>query len=104
MNDTISRQKFLKTTALASAAMLVSSLESWAIATPQKKLRVGLIGCGSVSGRYLPHLQSSSLIELVSLCDIKYERAQSRGKEFNIANTYPHIDKMLAGIPFDMMV
>ncbi len=26
------------------------------------------------------------------------------GKEFNIANTYPHIDKMLAGVPFDMMV
>lgn len=104
MNETISRQEFLKTTALASAAMLVSSLESWAIATPQKKLRVGLIGCGSVSGRYLPHLQSSSLIEVVSLCDIKYDRAQSRGKEFNIANTYPHIDKMLAGVPFDMMV
>jgi predicted dehydrogenase len=104
MNDTISRQEFLKTTALASVAMLVSSLESWAINTLQKKLRVGLIGCGSVSGRYLPHLQSSSLIEVVSLCDIKYERAQSRGKEFNIANTYPHIDKMLAGVPFDMMV
>ena len=43
MNDTISRQEFLKTTALASAAMLVSSLESWAINTPQKKLRVGLM-------------------------------------------------------------
>ena len=104
MKDAISRQEFLKTTALASAAMLVSSLESWAISTPQKKLRVGLIGCGSVSGRYLPHLTSSPLIEVVSLCDIKYDRAQSRGKEFNIANTYPHIDKMLAGVPFDMMV
>lgn len=104
MKEAISRQEFLKTTALASAAMLVSSLESWAITTPQKKLRVGLIGCGSVSGRYLPHLTSSPLIEVVSLCDIKYDRAQSRGKEFNIANTYPHIDKMLAGVPFDMMV
>jgi len=104
MKDAISRQEFLKTTALASAAMLVSSLESWAISTPQKKLRVGLIGCGSVSGRYLPHLTSSPLIEVVSLCDIKYDRAQSRGKEFNIASTYPHIDKMLAGVPFDMMV
>jgi len=104
MKKEISRQEFLKTTALASAAMLVSSLESWAITTPQKKLRVGLIGCGSVSGRYLPHLTSSPLIEVVSLCDIKYDRAQSRGKEFNIANTYPHIDKMLTGVPFDMMV
>ncbi len=33
-------KEFLKTTALASAAMLVSSLESWAITTTQKKLRV----------------------------------------------------------------
>jgi predicted dehydrogenase len=104
MKDAISRQEFLKTTALASAAMLVSSLESWAITTSQKKLRVGLIGCGSVSGRYLPHLTSSQLIEVVSLCDIKYDRAESRGKEFKITNTYPHIDKMLAGVPFDMMV
>lgn len=100
----MSRQEFLKKSALASAAMLVSSMESWAIAE-DKKLRVALIGCGSVSNRYLPQLLSSKMIEVVSLCDIKYERAVAQNKEYKVnAQTYPHIDKMLAGVPFDMMV
>ena len=100
----ISRKDFLQKSALASAAIMVSSMESWAINMPDKKLRVALIGCGSVSNRYLPQLKSSSLIEVVSLCDIKYERAVAQAKQFNVPNTYPHIDKMLAGVPFDMMV
>ena len=101
----LSRQEFLKKTAMASAALLVSSLEGWAAATPDKKLRVALIGCGSVSNRYLPQLLSSKMIEVVSLCDIKYERAEEQNKKYNVnAQTYPHIDKMLAGVPFDMMV
>ena len=69
--DNISRSEFLKRSAMAGAALLVSSMESWAI-TEDKKLRVGLIGCGSVSNRYLPQLLSSKMIEVVSLCDIKY--------------------------------
>lgn len=89
---------------MATAALLVSSMESWAI-TDGKKLRVGLIGCGSVSNRCLPQLLSSKMIEVVSLCDIKYERAVAQNKQYNVnAQTYPHIDKMLAGVPFDMMV
>lgn len=103
MRKEISRGKFLQYTAFAGAAALLSSLES--IAAPDKKLRVALIGCGSVSNRYIPHLQTSSLIEIVSLCDIKYERAQEQNKKYNVnATTYPHIDKMLAGVPFDMMI
>ena len=105
MSNEISRQQFLKTTALASAALLVSSLEGWAISTDDKKLRVALIGCGSVSNRYLPQLLSSKLIEVVSLCDIKYDRALAQNKQYNVnAKTYRNIDEMLAGVPFDMMV
>ena len=101
----ISRQQFLQHTAMAGAAVLLSSLESFALEKPEKKLKVALIGCGSVSNRYIPHLQTSSLIEIVSLCDIKYDRAVEQNKKYNVnAKTYPHIDKMLAGVPFDMMV
>lgn len=105
MNEKQTRGEFLKKTAMASAALLVSSLESWASATPDKKLKVALIGCGSVSNRYLPQLLSSPVIEVVSLCDIKYERAVNQNKEYKVnAQTYPNIDAMLAGVPFDMMV
>lgn len=101
----ISRQEFLKMTASAGAALLLSSLETFAKETNASKLRVAVIGCGSVSNRYIPHLQSSPLIEVVSLCDIKYERAVAQKKLYNVnAETYPNIDAMLKGVPFDMMV
>ena len=64
MNETFSREQFLKSTAMAAAALLVSSLEGWAAAMPEKKLRVAVIGCGSVSNRYIPQLLSSKLIEV----------------------------------------
>ncbi|MEP6615624.1 MAG: Gfo/Idh/MocA family oxidoreductase [Ginsengibacter sp.] len=103
--DHISRQQFLKQSAMASAAVLLSSLKDFALTMPGKKIRIGLIGCGSVSNRYLPQLKSSSLIDVVSLCDIKYERALAQNKLYNVnASTYPNIDTMLAGVPFDMMV
>jgi predicted dehydrogenase len=99
----ISRHEFLLRTAMAGAACLVSSLEGIAIAQ-QKKIRVGVIGCGSVSGQYFPHLSKSPHVELVSACDIIYERAQKRAAEYHVPNHFPHIDKMLAGPQFDLMV
>ena len=57
-----------------------------------------------MSGVYLPHLAACPYAEVVSLCDIKPERAQKRAKDFKGAAWYPHIDKMLAGVPFDLLV
>jgi len=105
MPNKISREKFLQRTAMAGAAVLLSSLESWAVTTPEKKLKVAVIGCGSVSNRYLPQLLSSPLIQVVSLCDIKIERAITQNKEYKVqAKTYSNIDDMLSGEAFDMMV
>lgn len=105
MNESMSRQQFLAMTASAGAAFLLSSLESMAASQAPQKLRVAIIGCGSVSNRYIPHLQTSPLIEIVSLCDIKPERAEAQKKQYNVnATTYPHIDAMLKGVPFDMMI
>lgn len=101
----ISRKKFLEYTASAGAALLLSSLEGFAAERADKKLKVAVIGCGSVSNRYLPQLLSSNFIEVVSLCDIKYERAVNQNKQYKVnAQTYPDIDAMLAGVPFDMQV
>lgn len=105
MNEKISRQAFLNQSAFASAALLLSSLKGIAYEWKVNKLRVGIIGCGSVSNRYIPHLQTSSLIEIVSLCDIKFERTVEQKKQYNVnAETYSNIDAMLAGVPFDMIV
>jgi predicted dehydrogenase len=101
--SSISRQEFLQRTAMAGATVLLSSLER--LATAQRRpIRTGVIGCGSVSGQYLPHLSKSPHVELVSTCDIRYDRAQRRAAEFGVPHHYPHIDAMLAGAPFDLMV
>ncbi len=101
----MNRRSFLELTATAGALTLINSLEGWASVSPNKKIRAAIIGCGSVSNRYIPHLQSSDKIEIVSLCDIKLERAESQNKTYKVgAKTYRHIDEMLDGVPFDMMV
>ncbi len=104
MNNNISRQQFLKHTTMAGAAVLLSSLKGLALSKAEKKVKIAVIGCGSVSTQYLPHLSKSPYVELVSCCDIIYERAKTRSKEYNIPNYYPHIDKMLAGAQFDLMI
>jgi predicted dehydrogenase len=90
--------------ALTPNTFASSNTSTLAFESTFKKIKVGIIGCGSVSGYYIPHLLKSPFAEIVSVCDIKPERAQNRAKEFNISNWYPHIDKMLAGEPFDLMV
>lgn len=99
----MNRRKFAQRTAAAGAALTLGALDRVG-ATEQQRIRVGLIGCGSVSGAYLPVLTRSPFVEVVSLCDIRYERAQERGRRFNVANTYPHIDRMLAGVPFEFLI
>lgn len=100
----MNRRDFVKASAIAGAAVLLDNIELFA-AAEEKIIRVAVIGCGSVSNRYLPQLLSSKLIKVVSLCDIKYDRAVAQNKQYNVnAETYPHIDAMLKGVPFDMMV
>jgi predicted dehydrogenase len=101
--NTISREQFLRITSMAGAAALLGSLEGFG-ATLQNKIKVGVIGCGSVSTQYFPHLSKSPYVELVSCCDIIPERAATRAREYNVPNQYPHIDKMLAGAKFDLMI
>lgn len=102
--NTISRQEFLQRTAMAGVAVLLSSLEGFALDKADKKIKVAVIGCGSVSTQYLPHLSKSPYVELVSCCDIIYERATTRAREYKIPHSYPHIDQLLAGAPFDLMI
>jgi len=71
---------------------------------PARRIRTGLIGCGSVSGQYLPDLTRSPWVEVVSVCDIKPERSRRRAEEFKIAHHYPDLESMLAGEPIDFLV
>jgi predicted dehydrogenase len=102
----ISRKEFLAQAALLGAATIISPIVSQASGLFQvgKKTRIGLIGCGSVSTQYLPHLSKSPFVELVSTCDIIPERAVKASSQYSIPNNYPSIERMLAGAPFDLLV
>jgi predicted dehydrogenase len=106
----ITRRGFLQQSALAGVALAGSPLltqDARSADLPRvkgNKVRVGLIGCGSVSGAYLPSLTKQPFIEVVSVCDIKPERAKKRAEQFKVANQYPNIDAMLAGAEFDLLV
>jgi len=98
----LSRRQFTKTTLLAGAAVASGTIP--VLGAEPRRIRTGVIGCGSVSNSYLPVLTQSPFVEVVSLCDIRPERARKQAERFNVAHHYPHIDAMLAGEPFDFLV
>jgi len=103
----MNRKKFIASCGvIGTAAVLAPSSAGKGIigSVQDKKIKVAVIGCGSVSGVYLPHLKKSPYIDVVSVCDIKPERAKARAEEFNVPNQYPHIDQLLAGAAFDLMI
>lgn len=106
MQNKINRKEFIDRSAKLMVAGMLAPFISRAgeLFEPTGKIKIGLIGCGSVSGMYLPHLSKSEFVELVSVCDIKPERAKTASEKYHVPNYYPHIDQLLAGAPFDLMV
>lgn len=50
-----------------------------------KKLRVGVIGCGSIAGhRHLPEYAANPNVELVAVCDNNAERALEIGEKYGV--------------------
>jgi predicted dehydrogenase len=72
--------------------------------TQPRRVRVGVIGCGSVSTQYLPHLAKSPYVELVSTCDLIAERAARRAQEHRIPHHFTSIEEQLAGPNFELLV
>ncbi len=101
INDNITRRDLLLQCGLMGMAAALVPLTAL---TENRKIKIGLIGCGSVSGMYLPHLSASPFAEIVSVCDIKSERAVAAAKKYNVPHHYSHIDQLLAGTPFDLLV
>ncbi len=102
----INRRRFFMNSALVGAALAAAPLALHAAGsnTATRKIKVGVIGCGSVARMYLPHLSACPFVEIVSTCDIIPERAQRAADQLSIAHAYPHIDEMLAGEPFELLV
>ena len=59
-----------------------------------KKLRVGVIGCGRISVMHFVSIGSIDEVELVACCDIKADRAESAAREYGL-RAYTSYEEML---------
>lgn len=61
-----------------------------------KKIRVGIIGTGSISRAHFKAYNAHPDVEVYALCDIHEGRLQDAGKEFGVERLYTNVDEMLA--------
>jgi len=67
-------------------------------------VRVGILGCGSVSQHYMRHLRTCPHARVVSLCDAVPGRAGALASEWGVTRHYSDLEAMLDGEPFDLFV
>ena len=74
----ITRRIFIEETVSTGTGVAMASIGASALAAEMqtkdqttKRIKVAVIGCGSVSNSYLPQLSKCPFVELVSTCDIK---------------------------------
>jgi len=103
---TLSRHDFLQRMGVVGAASIIAPFMSDAgiETSAASRVKIGVIGCGSVSTQYLPHLSKAEHVELVSACDIIPDRARAAADKYGIPNQYTSIEQLLSGAPFDLMV
>ena len=59
-----------------------------------KKLRVGVIGCGRISVMHCVSIASIEEVELIACCDIKKDRAEAAAREYGIT-AYTSYEEMI---------
>src|SRR5260221_329652 len=68
-----------------------------------RKVRVAVVGCGNVAEKYVPHLQRSTAVDLVAVCDPLVDRARSFAQAYTIEHTFQDIDQMLSTLDFELL-
>ena len=99
-----SRREFGRVALGAGLALAWGQWRTYGAEPKPRRIRTGVIGCGSVSHAYLPTLAESPFVELVSVCDIKPERARRQAERFNVKHVYADVEAMWAGEPFEFLV
>jgi len=67
-----------------------------------RKIRVGIIGAGNISGIYLQNGNKFDSMEVVAVADIDVERAQARGEEFGIKGC--SVDELISDPNIEMII
>ena len=59
-----------------------------------KRLRVGVIGCGRISVMHLASAQASARAEIVCCCDVKKDRAEETAKKYGVKAYYDYVEML----------
>ncbi|MCL1787011.1 MAG: Gfo/Idh/MocA family oxidoreductase [Defluviitaleaceae bacterium] len=70
-----------------------------------EKTRIGIVGCGAISGIYLTNLTKMFAgTEVIGVCDLIDERAQKAVEEYNIPKKYKDMHELFADPQVDIML
>ena len=63
------------------------------------KLKVAVIGCGSISKHHLNGYANNPNVELYAVCDIDEKQLNKRGDEYGVSRRYTDLNTMLRELP-----
>ncbi len=69
-----------------------------------KPVKVGIIGCGNISGIYFKNIAELSALELIAAADLIPERVEAKAKEYNIPNVYYSGEDLLKNPDVELVI
>ncbi len=70
-----------------------------------KKVKIGMVGVGAISGIYLENItEMFKEIELYGVCDLVRERAKKAREEYNVPKIYDTMEEMFADSEIDLVL
>ncbi|MDO8683291.1 MAG: Gfo/Idh/MocA family oxidoreductase [Armatimonadota bacterium] len=70
---------------------------------PTDKVKIGIIGCGNISGSYLRTAQVMKVLDTAACADIEMDRAQAKAEEFEVPKACT-VDELLADPEIQLVV
>jgi predicted dehydrogenase len=68
-----------------------------------KKVKIGIIGCGNISGIYMQNAPTFDILELKACADLLPERAKAQAEKYNIPNVMS-VEQLLADPEIEIVV
>lgn len=68
-----------------------------------KTMKVGIIGCGNISGAYLKHCKQFPILDVVACADLDVSRAQARADEFGVPKACS-VDELLRDPDIELVI
>ncbi|MGB3713468.1 MAG: Gfo/Idh/MocA family oxidoreductase [Candidatus Promineifilaceae bacterium] len=69
----------------------------------ESKVKVGIIGCGDISGAYIKGCRSFEILDIAGCADLIFERAVDKAAEFELPRAY-RVDEMVADPNIEIII